>query len=116
MKETHDLTEVLKTIQEEPTVVLAISTPDCSVCHAVVPKLEQLLTHYTFPAYHLDAFEMPEVAGTFQAFTAPVILLFHLGKEVERQARFIQFEQLTKRLDQLNESSDQIGYDTLFDH
>ncbi|PTO40338.1 thioredoxin [Enterococcus mundtii] len=115
MKETNDLPEVLKTIQEEPTVVVAISTPNCSVCHAVVPKLEQLLTHYSFPAYHLDAFEMPEVASTFQALTAPVILLFHFGKEVERQARFIQFEQLIKRLDQLNESSNQVSYDTLFD-
>ena len=115
MKKTIDLSEVQKTIQEEPTVVVAISTPDCSVCHAVVPKLKQLLTHYSFPAYHLDAFETPEVAGTFQALTAPVILLFHRGKEVERQARFIRFEELTKRLDQLSLSGDQVSYDTLFE-
>jgi thioredoxin-like negative regulator of GroEL len=63
---------------------------------------------------HLDANTYPEVASTFQVLTAPVILLFFEGKEVHRQARFIDFkklEELVKNYQSINLS---VSYDELF--
>ena len=91
MKQTTNLTEVQDILQQSSVAVIYLSMPNCSVCHAVRPRLEELLTHYDIPALHLDAFETPEVASKFEVLTAPVVLIFHQGKEVFRQARFIDF-------------------------
>ncbi|MGM9902350.1 hypothetical protein A5844_001774 [Enterococcus sp. 10A9_DIV0425] len=114
MKKTTDLSEVQMAIQNMETVVVAISMPNCSVCHAVLPQLADLLIHYSFPAYHLDAYETPEVSGAFQVFTSPVILVFHHGKEIARHARFIRFEQLKKNFDQLTDADESRSYESLF--
>lgn len=92
MKQTTNLTEVQDILQQSSVAVIYLSMPNCSVCHAVRPRLEELLTHYDIPALHLDAFETPEVASKFEVLTAPVVLIFHQGKEVFRQARFIDFK------------------------
>ncbi len=114
MKKTTDLAEVQAAIQQEENVAVYLSMPNCSVCHAVRPRFENLLSSYSFPSFHLDAVETPEVASTFQVLTAPVILIFHQQKEVERQARFIDFHRLTQLLEQLDSISDAVDYSELF--
>ena len=37
---------------------------------------------------------MQEVAGRYAVFTGPTILLFHNGKEILRESRFISLENL----------------------
>lgn len=114
MKKTTNLSEVHQSLSQDETVVLYLSMPNCSVCHAVLPRLKKLLDQYDFPSFHLDAVETPEVASAFQILTAPVILIYHKNKEVERQARFINFAKLETLLDQLNNSDETISYEELF--
>ncbi|MBN6187192.1 thioredoxin family protein [Aneurinibacillus sp. BA2021] len=38
--------------------------------------------------------DIPELAGRFSVFTAPVVLLFAEGKEIVRKARFIVMDEL----------------------
>ena len=64
MKQTTNLTEVQDILQQSSVAVIYLSMPNCSVCHAVRPRL--LLTHYDIPALHLDAFETPEVASNLK--------------------------------------------------
>ena len=47
--------------------------------------------------------EIPEAAGQLSLFTAPVVILFYKNKEMHRQARIIDFEELEYRIKQLNE-------------
>ncbi|WP_207941242.1 hypothetical protein DOK78_001244 [Enterococcus sp. DIV2402] len=101
-------------IASKQLVLLYLSMPNCSVCHAVKPQVEQLFKNSSLPMFHLDANTHPEVASTFQVLTAPVILLFFEGKEVHRQARFIDFkklEELVKNYQSINLS---VSYDELF--
>ena len=81
------LTDTLAIIEEGSLVLLYLSMPNCSVCHAVQPRIKQMFEDTDLPMLALDAFEVPEVAGTFQVMTAPAILVFYQGKEVHRQAR-----------------------------
>ena len=92
--QTVTFLEAQTAIQQNDLVILYLSMPDCSVCHAVKPRVAQLFQEETFPVLHLDAAQYPEVAGTFQVMTAPAILVFFQGKEVHRQARFIDFRKL----------------------
>jgi thioredoxin-like negative regulator of GroEL len=114
MKKTTNLPEALTAIQEQKNVLIYISTQNCTVCHAVLPKVEKMLEAYDMPAYHFDATETPEVASRFEVLTAPAVLVFNQGKEVLRQARFIDFEKLKTMLDQLTEEESVITYEDLF--
>ncbi|MCT9925466.1 thioredoxin family protein, partial [Enterococcus faecalis] len=71
-------------------------------------------THYDIPALHLDALETPEVASKFEVLTAPVVLIFHQGKEVFRQARFIDFKKIRYLLDELTAEDDSLSYEEIF--
>lgn len=44
----------------------------------------------------------------------PAVLVYHNGKEVARQARFIDFKSLEKLLQQLPEETEAIDYQELF--
>lgn len=109
-----NLEQVRAALGTEDIALVSIGTQDCSVCQAVKPRLLQLAETYKLPFFVLDAAKEPAAAGFFQAFTAPVVLLFYKGKELERQARFIDFYRLEKLLDQLTESTDLLSYEELF--
>ncbi len=84
---------------------LYISSPDCSVCHALLPLVQQVMMKY--PEIHLgtiNAQEVKEVAGSLSVFTVPALLLFVEGKEYIREARFVNmdlFDEKIKKLVQL---------------
>lgn len=56
----------------------------------------------------------PELAGIFEVLTVPAVLVYHEGKEIARQARFIDFNSLEKLLKQLPKDSETTDYQTLF--
>ncbi|EOT29991.1 thioredoxin family protein [Enterococcus saccharolyticus] len=107
-------TQTQEKIATGQLMLLYLSMPHCNVCHAVKPQVEKLFAGTSLQMFHLDAHDYPEVASTFQVLTAPVILVFFEGKEVHRQARFIDFqklEQLVKNYQSMNLS---VSYDELF--
>ncbi|MGM0862073.1 MAG: thioredoxin family protein [Bacillota bacterium] len=76
-----------------------ISRPSCTVCHAVLPQLRELLEQFPhIKLGHVNADSVEEVAGRFSVFTVPVLLLFIEGTEFLREARFVHFEQLEQKL------------------
>ena len=44
--------------------------------------------------------EMAEAVGQLNLYTVPVVILFYNGKEIHRQARFIDFSELDYRIKQ----------------
>ncbi|MEC1290460.1 thioredoxin family protein [Bacillus mojavensis] len=76
-----------------------ISRPSCTVCHAVLPQLRELLEQFPhIKLGHVNADSVEEVASTFSVFTVPALLLFIEGTEFLREARFVHFEQLEQKL------------------
>jgi thiol-disulfide isomerase/thioredoxin len=78
---------------------LYISQPNCSVCHGLLPQVEELMT--SFPEIMLgsiNALEVEAVAGKFSVFTVPVLLLFVEGKEYIREARIVHMDLFEDKL------------------
>lgn len=109
MKEIRELTSMNMIddfVQENPMSFLYVSRQECSVCHAVLPRVRALLDRYPLIRLgHIDANEVPEVASAYSIFTVPVLLYFIEGKEVLRKARFIHFEELEEQIEKIYDMS-----------
>lgn len=105
MKEIHELTslnEIEAFIVENKLSFIYISRPECTVCHAVLPKLRELLTHYPHIQLGLiNANQVKEVAARFLTFSVPTLLLFIDQREYIRADRFVRFDQLNEQIEQV---------------
>ncbi|MFS0560838.1 thioredoxin family protein [Terribacillus sp. 179-K 1B1 HS] len=98
----HSVEEVEEFINGNGLAILFISSPGCSVCQALLPRMDDMVQKY--PAVQLgyvDAGEVQEVTGKFLAFGAPTILVFAKGKEQFREGRFIRMEDFEAKLERL---------------
>ncbi|RBW70893.1 thioredoxin family protein [Bacillus taeanensis] len=97
MRKLENINEVNAFIKENELAFLYISTSTCSVCHALKPKVEQLLIKFPdIKTGYIDAEELTEVAGRFSIFTVPVLLLFVNEKETLRKARIVHLDELER--------------------
>ena len=55
--------------------------------------------------YIAEADKSPEIIGQLNAFSAPTIILYYEGKEIHRQAKIINFQEIEKRVRQVQENS-----------
>ncbi|MFC3886254.1 thioredoxin family protein [Bacillus songklensis] len=91
-------------IKEHSLSFLYISRTNCSVCHALLPQVRDLMIHFPFIQLgHINADKLEEIAGHFSIFTVPVLLLFVDGKELLREARFVHLEQLKEKIKKIYE-------------
>ncbi len=63
--------------------LLYFSSPACSVCHALLPKVRQLISAH-FPALTLEQIaidQQPERAAAHHVFSAPTIILMYGQQE-----------------------------------
>ena len=95
---TYD--ELLEKIKNEEKFLLYIKSEGCSVCEADFPKIKELVDKNNYLAYYIQADEISEAVGQLNLYTAPVVILFYNGKEIHRQARFIDFLELDYRIKQ----------------
>ncbi|HZH63112.1 MAG TPA: thioredoxin family protein [Metabacillus sp.] len=107
MKELNELTtmEMVKDFLENHEMsFLYMSTPECSTCHAILPKLRELLDGYPLIQLgHIDVTKVEEVAEKFLILTAPMILLILNQKEYLRADRFVRFTILEEKLGKIYE-------------
>ncbi|OKP89156.1 thiol reductase thioredoxin [Paenibacillus sp. P3E] len=103
VQEITSVGEIDTFIQNNRFSMLYVSQEDCNVCHAIYPKLKELLSNFPeIKLAHVDARRVGEVAGKFLIFTVPTIIMFLDQKEYLREGRFVQFEQLERKLQQLH--------------
>lgn len=89
-------------LQEHQLAFLYISQPHCSVCHGLLPQVQQLMTKYPeIKLGHINAEEVMEVASRFSVFTVPVLLLFVDGKEYIREARIVHMDLLDQKINKI---------------
>lgn len=110
----NDLTTVQQAIANETNNIVFISSETCGVCHVDEPKARKIAEANNIPFYHLDIMQEPELAGVFEVLTVPAVLVYHEGKEIARQARFIDFKSMEKLLQQLPSESKATDYEKLF--
>jgi len=102
MKELFSVKEVDDFVHRHSLSFLYISRDHCSVCHDLLPKIQNVMAD--FPNIQLalvNADHVPEVAGRFTIFTAPVLLLFVDGKEVLREVRFVHVEPFREKVNKI---------------
>ena len=100
MEKISSLTKAEEVVRDYQIVMLYFSRNECGVCDAIRPKVEQLLaSRPRIRAFEINAEETPEAAAQYSIFTIPGILLFILGKESIREARYVSIEELTGRID-----------------
>ncbi|WP_374722331.1 thioredoxin family protein [Peribacillus tepidiphilus] len=107
MREMENLTSlemVEHFIKNNHLTFVFISRTNCSVCHALLPQVKEVMND--FPLIHLgyvNADHVEEIAGYFSIFTVPVLLLFVEGKEFLREARFVHLEPFKEKVKKIYE-------------
>lgn len=107
MREIEELTSldmVEHFIKKNSLSFLYISRPNCSVCHALLPQVLEVME--SFPHIqlgHINADTVEEIAGKFSIFTIPVLLLFVEGKEYLREARIVHLDLFTQKIHKIYE-------------
>ena len=99
MKNIESLEEARNLIESGSITLLYLSRPDCGVCTALKPKVEQMLEEYPgIRAGYIDLDALPEAAGEFSIFTIPGILVYVHGKESVREARYVSMDDLESKI------------------
>lgn len=104
-KDLTTLEQVNEFVEHNELAFLYFTTPSCSVCHGLQPQIEKMLQQYPeIKAAHIDSTVVPEAAGQYSVFAAPVLLLFVDGKEYIREARIVHTEQLNAQFSRIYEN------------
>jgi thiol-disulfide isomerase/thioredoxin len=76
--------------------ILYFTTPTCNVCKSISPKLLKMVEEYPIDVYKIDISILEEIPAQLLIFSIPTILVMIDQKEVLREVRFIQFENLER--------------------
>ena len=96
-----DVDTLKEIIESEPAVAVYFSAPNCGVCHALRPKVEELFSE-KFPAIkfvHIEIDKSPGVSGEYGVFSAPTLLVFFEGKEFLRKVRLMGIMELQQKIE-----------------
>ena len=104
--QTYD--DLIKFVADEKHVLLYFSSRDCNVCHAVFPKLMNLVNDRPIKVVKINIDEHVEIAGQFLVFTVPTILVMYDGREILRESRFIDLQKVERILILFNDEITQI--------
>jgi hypothetical protein len=98
MKIIKSMGEFNTLLQQTMLVVLA-KTKTCSVCGPIASRLDQVMTLYPNVAYyHIYIEDVEEFSGQHLVFTVPTILMYAEGKELLRESRFVNFDNINRLL------------------
>lgn len=88
-------------IEDKNAILLYFTSPDCNLCKSLIPKVRQMVA-LRFPLLKLQVVDISsnkEMAGKYQIFTVPVILVFFEGREFLRKVRNFSISELQKEID-----------------
>ncbi len=104
MKHQTNINEIEQAISKNRLCLFYVKAPDCGVCNVMHSKVERLVENYPqLLSFYTDITEEPLIASRFLVYAGPTILLMLEGKEVYRSSRFIDLEELERKIDQLIE-------------
>ncbi|UXR77389.1 MULTISPECIES: thioredoxin family protein [unclassified Staphylococcus] len=103
MEKVMNYNDLMHKMETNDKLLLYVMAEGCGVCHADFPRVDALAKKYDMNSIQIIVNEIPEAAGQLSLFTAPVVILFYKNKEMHRQARIINFEELEQRISELKE-------------
>ncbi|RKQ33214.1 thioredoxin family protein [Oceanobacillus halophilus] len=104
-EELNSIETVNQFIQDNELAFLYISRPNCSVCHGLLPQVQDLMDKYPkIKLGHINTEAVEEVAGRFDIFTVPVLLFFVDGREYVREARIVHMDLFEEKMDKIYEN------------
>lgn len=104
MNHLTNITDIEEVISKNRICLFYIKAPDCGVCNIMFSKVEQLVENYPrLLSFYTDITEEPLIASRFLVYAGPTALLILEGKEVYRNSRFIDLEELKRKIVQLIE-------------
>lgn len=101
MKEILNYEKLIEVINNQKLFLLYVSNPTCGVCKADFPKIKKIAEKENIKSYKIDATKVKKAVGQLSLFSVPDVLLFYEKKEIHRQARIIDFEELKFRIEQI---------------
>ena len=107
MNHLTNITDIEEVISKNRICLFYIKAPDCGVCNVMLSKVERLVENYPrLLSFYTDITEEPLIASRFLVYSGPTVLLILEGKEVYRSSRFINLDELDRKIDQLIEFCD----------
>ena len=108
MNSLNSIDDIKDFIKENKFVLLYFSSDGCSICDDVLPRLKELLKellkkHPKVVSAHVEIQNMPSVASIFGIFTIPAVIIYLEGKEIVKQARYINFLELKEKIQRFSE-------------
>ncbi len=100
-QQIYSIAQLKEIIADSELCLVYFRSLDCAVCHALLPKIEQLVTA-RFPLIKfvfVETTELPEVAAEFTILSAPSLVFFIQGQEQQRWQRQIALGPLQEALD-----------------
>lgn len=93
--------EFINLIKSNYAVCFYLSTDECNVCKVLKPKVIDLITqeYPNIKVCYIDLNKSKEISGQLSVFSAPTILFFFDGKEIIRESRNINLEELRFKID-----------------
>ncbi|WNS80201.1 thioredoxin family protein [Domibacillus sp. DTU_2020_1001157_1_SI_ALB_TIR_016] len=90
MQHVTSYTEFSDIISSSEAVLLYVSSPGCSVCHALLPQVKVLMQEFPrVTMVYANTGIAPDIAGQLTVFSVPAVLFFLKGKEQFRAVRFV---------------------------
>ena len=95
------LSDFQSLVQKHKAVCFYLSTPECTVCKVLKPKVIDILEN-NFPEVffcYIDLNNAKEISGQLSVFSVPTILVYFEGKETIRTSRNIHLAELQENIE-----------------
>jgi thiol-disulfide isomerase/thioredoxin len=99
----NEIESIKKTVATTPMILLYFSGKNCAVCHALKPKIEQMM-QTSFPKIKLIEIktdEAIEACAYFGIFSLPSLLLYVEEKEFLKKGRNISVELFKQEVERI---------------
>lgn len=96
MKPISNLTEVQKTVKNNPAILLYFYNDNCPPCISLRPKIQRLIDKY-FPKMKIvgiDSGKSPSISAHYGIFANPAIITFFGGSESKRYSKYVSVDEL----------------------
>ncbi|WP_050181756.1 thioredoxin family protein [Domibacillus robiginosus] len=90
MQHVTSYTEFSDILLSSEAVLLYVSSPGCSVCHALLPQVKALMQEFPYvKMVYANTGIAPDIAGQLTVFSVPAVLFFLKSRERFRVVRFV---------------------------
>lgn len=91
---------IKETIAGNRMVLVYLGSVGCGVCNVIKPQVEKLLLNFPMIiSTDVDMEKYPEASAAYSVFTMPAVLVYIDGREVVREARYINLQELSSKLE-----------------